>query len=166
VSSRKDPSIPVGLTVLQWAKLGDSAEPEAVYILLKTGDDPRATTRARFRHRGYRSERLWTHLPCQQQRDCLSGEDGRKTTDLTHNTTLSNTSRATGVVEYGSEHFMSTVDSGVFSTEGNNAWKQLVITQDPTKALAVGDALPRHVVDGRGRTSEDQPRGGRDGGAG
>jgi len=61
------------------------------------------------------------------------------TTDLTHNTTPSNASRATEIVEYRGEHFMSTVGGDVFSTEGNGAWNQLTVAQEPIQALAAGD---------------------------
>lgn len=62
-----------------------------------------------------------------------------ETAELVHNTTPSNASRSTEVVEYRGEHYMSTVGGDVFSTEGSGSWQQLSIAEEPIVALATAD---------------------------
>lgn len=61
------------------------------------------------------------------------------TADLAHNTTPSNASKATEIVEYRGEHFMSMIGGDVFYSDGNGSWQQLPLADEPIEALAAGD---------------------------
>ena len=61
------------------------------------------------------------------------------TVELAHNTTPSNVSKATEIVDYRGEHFMATTGGDVFASAGDGSWQQLAIAEEPIEALAASD---------------------------
>lgn len=62
-----------------------------------------------------------------------------ETTELVHNTTPSNVSKATENVDYRGEHFMATTGGDVFASAGDGSWEQLSVAEEPIEALAAAD---------------------------
>lgn len=60
-------------------------------------------------------------------------------TELTHDTTPSNASKPTEIVDYRGEHFMSSTGGDVFYSKSDDSWQQLTLTNEPIEALAAGD---------------------------